>query len=185
MSHTRYKWFEKMYVYAALAATPSVSDAQALLADKGITLSQRQLACCRQQGAHLIAKALEQQLPQRLYGTVNLELPGRLEKLAEHIEEHLNRTTWENKTDVDLVDKYLKLIDLLMAVSAGENDESETEQAGRGASAQAESGGTGVRPALEDILTRFEEANDQATIRDAMRRAAAATGSALPEAGAS
>ena len=178
MSRSRLDWLDKTYVYAALGATPSLPHAQTLLAGKGIVVNERQLEGCRQHGAHCVEKALEHQLPQRLYGAVNFELQGRLEKLAGNIEEHLSRTTWENKTDVDLVDKYLKLLEMLASVSSDEKHESGEEEQGAAGEPDAE-----PEPGLEEILRRFEEANDQETIRDAVRQAAAATGSDFPEPG--
>ena len=178
MSRSRLDWLEKTYVYAALGATPSLPHAQALLAGKGIVVNERQLEGCRQRGGHCVEKALQHQLPQRLYGVVNFELQGRLEKLAENIEAQLSRTTWENRTDVDLVDKYLKLMELLVSVSSDEKHESGEEEQGVAGEASTE-----AEPGLEEILRRFEEANDQETIRDAVRQAAAATGSDFPEPG--
>jgi len=179
-------WLEKMYVYAALAATPSLTHAQTLLAEKGITLNERQLEGCRQHGAHCIEAARAHQLPQRVYGLINFELQQPLQKLAQTIEEQLSRSTWENKIDVDLVDKYLKLMELLVSVSSDE-----THQSAEGKPSVAGEPGVAGEPSaagdvgLDEILTRFEVANDRESIRAAMRQAAAATGSDFPSPGES
>lgn len=159
-------WLEKVYIYAALAATDTTQQAQKLLQDAGILTSLRQLEMYRRRSGDRIRRAAQRQLPERLFGLFAYDLYERLNTLARRIERRLCKSQWEEKSELDLMDKYLKLMQLLSDMK------SEPEQ--KDADSDDDPDDEAV---IEEIFRRLEQANDREKVRQRMRQAAAATGS--------
>ena len=92
------------------------------------------------------------------------DLYDRLDAMARRIERRLAAGDWLEKTEVDLVDRYLKLMAQLI----------EMRDRGRAAPARHDSA-----PPLDELLVRLERAG-AGGMHDALRRAAAATGTLFP-----
>jgi len=165
-------WLDKVYIYAALAATQTIQQARELLQTQGIVVSEHQLRAYKQRGAHRIQQAAQRGIPQRLYGLFHCDIYDRINKMAQRIEERLIRSDWQDKNDVDLVDKYLKLMQMLADVKSQHQEDAE----------ESPLGPTG-EPQLEEIVSRFEQARDRQEIKKAIRQTAAATGTDFEEVG--
>ena len=92
------------------------------------------------------------------------DLYDRLDAMARRIERRLAAGDWLEKTEVDLVDRYLKLMAQLI----------EMRDRGRAEPARHDSA-----PPLDELLVRLERAG-AGGMHDALRRAAAATGTLFP-----
>ncbi len=172
MSKSETDWLDKLYIYVALAATQTIQQAQGLLQEQGIVVSERQLQACKQRAPHRIQQVAQRGLPQRLYGLFNCDIYDRINKMAQRIEARLTKSDWQDKNDVDLVDKYLKLMQVL--AEAKSQHEQDTEESPPGPAGELQ---------LEEILSRFEQAKNRQKTKDAIRQVAAATGSDLEEVG--
>lgn len=166
-------WLDKAYIYAALAATQTIQQARELLQEQGIALTDRRLQICKQRAPHRIQQAAQRGLPQRLYGLFSCDIYDRINKMTQRIEERLIRSDWQDKNDVDLVDKYLKLMQMLAEVKSQHQEEAEESPPGPTGELQ-----------LEEIISRLEQAKDRQKTKDAIRQVAAATGTDLEEVGA-
>ena len=161
-----------MYIHTALAATQTIQQARELLLEQGIVVSERRLRTCKQRAPHRTQQVAQRGLPQRLYGPFNCDIYDRINKMGQRIEERLVRSDWQDKNDVDLVDKYLKLMQMLAEVRSQHPEDAEEAPPGPAAERQ-----------LEEILSRFEQAEDPQKIKDAIRQVAAATGTDFEEVG--
>ncbi len=156
------EWLDKIYIYAALAATDDLQQAQMLLRDQGIAVTCSRLAATRAQAAHCIRMVRDRGLPRRLYNSLPYDFYERLDKMARLIEDRLGTCDWTDRNDVDLLDKYLKLMQEMAQIRVSERPDGDEP--------------TPPEPDLEEILKRFEQAKDRQQIKDAVRRVAAATG---------
>ena len=172
MSKSETDWLDKLYIYAALAATQTIQQAQGLLQEQGIVVSEHRLRTCKQRAPHRIQQVAQRGLPQRLYGLFNCDIYDRINKMAQRIEERLTKSDWQDKNDVDLLDKYLKLMQMLAQVRLQHEEDAEESPPGPTGELQ-----------LEEIVSRFEQAKDRQKIKDTIRQVAAATGSDLEEVG--
>lgn len=157
------EWLEKVYIYAAMAGTETLERAQELLSEHDISVSIRQLEMYRRRSGQRIEQAAQQQLPERLFGLFSYDLYERLNRLARQIERRLCESQWEEKSELDLMDKYLKLMQILSKMDSDPEpaaDEEEDDASG-----------------VEEIFERLEQARDSEQIRKRLRQAAAATGS--------
>ncbi len=161
---TETDWLEKVYIYAALAGTESIRQAQELLQEAGILTSIRQLEIYRRRSQDRIRRAADWQLPERLFGLFAYDLYERLNRLARRVEQRLCESRWEEKSELDLMDKYLKLMQILSDMK------SEPEEKDADSDDDDEA-------VIEEIFRRLEQANDREKVRQRMRQAAAATGS--------
>jgi len=172
LSKSKTDWLDKVYIYAALAATQTIQQARELLQAQGIPLTERQLQACKQHAPHRIQQVAQRGLPQRLYGLFNCDIYDRINKMAQRIEERLTKSDWQDKNDVDLVDKYLKLMQVLAEMKSQHQEDAEESAPGPIGELQ-----------LEEIFSRLEQAKDRQKIKDTIRQVAAATGTDLEEVG--
>ena len=162
------EWLEKVYIYAALAGTKRLEQAQELLSEYDILASARQLEMYQRRSERRIEQAANWQLPERLFGLFSYDLYERLNRLARQIEKRLCESQWEEKSELDLMDKYLKLMKLLSKMdSEPEAIEDDDEDADSG---------------IEEIFERLEQAKDTENLRKQLRQAAAASGSCFERA---
>jgi len=162
-------WLDKLYIYAALAGTETIAEAQTLLGEANVSVTHRQLEVYKRCSAERIQQVAERHLPQRLFGLFAFDICDRLDSLARRIEDKLYHSDWQEKVEMDLMDKYLKLMQLLANIRPGEQD---SEQPCEAASND--------ESAIEEIFKRLEQTNDRQEVRDTLRRVAAATGSGFP-----
>jgi len=165
-------WLDKIYIYAALAAVPTLQQAQELLREQGIVADESRLRAYQRQAAQRIRQVADRGLPQRLYGLLSCDIYERINAMARRLEERLINSDWQEKTDVELVDKYLKLMQMLVEVQAERQDDSD----------QSPDGSNGEL-GLEEIISRFEQAQERQKTKDAIRQAAAATGTSFAAVG--
>lgn len=169
-------WLDRVFVYCALAITESLEDAQELLSERGVKVTNKQLEGFACRGTRYIDEVSKRALPAMIFGFASFDIADRLNRLALRIEAKLASTDWNEKTDVDLVAKYLSVMAALADLEKARKAESTnnannaTESAGYRAERERQ---------FEEVFKTLEHTEDRDTIKDAIRHIAAATGAAV------
>lgn len=160
-------WIDKLFVYCALEITQSTGDAQKLLAERGVVIEGRRLQSYASRGRHLVEEVRERGLPALLYGPAPFSVAERLNKIALRMEEKLARSDWSEKTDVDLVTKYLTVMEAVAKLEEVRKAEMHNDEEGD----KVECGRQ-----FEELFKSLERAEEQSRAKDTIRHITAATG---------